>query len=277
MQKKNYFPNITQAIVIVFLIFILQIGLSFTSGLLDRLLNINISETSTGIALINLISIGIVLFIFTRHSEDNPKEIFSLTSFPVKTIFPLILTVMGAGILISEIDNLFRMILPAPECFSQIMSQLTSGKSLWGSILALVIVAPITEEILVRGLFLNGFLKNYSVKKAVVFSAILFAFLHGNPWQLFGAFILGILFGWLVVETGSLLPGIIAHMFNNLLPILASQTGLKIVGYTTKMDNSSLQPLWFDGIGIILTAMGIWLLYRIFSEKNPKNLEAKQT
>jgi membrane protease YdiL (CAAX protease family) len=49
------------------------------------------------------------------------------------------------------------------------------------AVFILVIMAPLTEETLCRGLILNGFLKNYSRRKAMIVSALLFALLHLNP------------------------------------------------------------------------------------------------
>ena len=117
------------------------------------------------------------------------------------------LTVIGTSILISEADNLLRTFLPPPAWFSDYLKSLVSAEiSLWGSILSLVVVAPLTEELLVRGLILRGFLSHYSTRKAILASAIFFGVLHLNPWQFIGATVLGILFAWWFVQTRSMLP-----------------------------------------------------------------------
>ena len=52
---------------------------------------------------------------------------------------------------------------------------------------------------------------------AVVLSAAFFSLMHMNPAQMPGSFIMGLLFGWMAYRTGSLLPGIVGHVFNNSL------------------------------------------------------------
>ena len=57
------------------------------------------------------------------------------------------------------------------------------GGPLWGALLAVVIVAPLTEELLFRGVILRGLLLHYSAPKAVIASSLMFGLVHLNPWQ----------------------------------------------------------------------------------------------
>ena len=50
---------------------------------------------------------------------------------------------------------------------------------------------------------------------AIVVSALIFGVIHLNPVQTVFGFLYGLLLGWLAWRTGSLLPGIFAHMANN--------------------------------------------------------------
>ena len=68
----------------------------------------------------------------------------------------------------------------------------------------LVCVSPaIFEEFLFRGVILNG-LKKYGKHMAVFVSAFFFMIMHGGPDQTIHQFILGIVFGYVFVETKSL-------------------------------------------------------------------------
>ena len=79
-----------------------------------------------------------------------------------------------------------------------------------------VIAAPVCEEILCRGIILEGLLRNgHSSRNAILWSAFIFAALHMNPWQGVAAMAIGCLAGWLYVETRSLLPCIFIHFLNN--------------------------------------------------------------
>ena len=77
--------------------------------------------------------------------------------------------------------------------------------------IAISIVAPITEELMFRGIILRGFLLNYSKIKSVILTAFLFAFIHLNPLQFFGAFLFGIFAAIIILNTKNLLLTIYFH------------------------------------------------------------------
>ncbi len=88
-------------------------------------------------------------------------------------------------------------------------------------ILMTVILAPILEEILFRGIIMKGMINN-NVKPvtAIIVSALIFGAVHFNPWQFAGAFLLGLVLGLVYYKTKSLLMSILLHAFNNLLSAL---------------------------------------------------------
>ena len=90
--------------------------------------------------------------------------------------------------------------------------------------LSLVIIAPLFEEILYRGLVLDVFFERYGKWTAIIISSILFAIAHSfNEEPLFavlGALWSGLVYGYLRIETRSLLPGLLLHSVWNLHIVL---------------------------------------------------------
>lgn len=80
--------------------------------------------------------------------------------------------------------------------------------------LAVVICAPIFEEILFRGPILAQNLK-YGAFFASVISGILFGLIHQNHDQMFFATVLGFIFCFIDIKAGSIIPSIVAHMAVN--------------------------------------------------------------
>ena len=105
-------------------------------------------------------------------------------------------------------------LLPMPKFFDRLILQLLSDHSL-PAILMLVIAAPICEELLFRGIILNGLLKRYSPQKAIMWSAIIFGVVHLNPWQFIAAVALGLFMGWIYYRTGSLFATMFIHFVAN--------------------------------------------------------------
>ena len=86
----------------------------------------------------------------------------------------------------------------------------------WGY-LAIGLLAPLSEEIVLRGAVLKELLKSpkLSPRAAIAISAVFFALIHMNPAQMLHAFLIGLLLGWMYWRTGSILPGVAYHWANN--------------------------------------------------------------
>lgn len=85
-----------------------------------------------------------------------------------------------------------------------------------------VITAPIVEEIVFR-YFLYRSLKNFcSLQSAMLWSAIIFAILHGNAGCLFGLIAVGYGLAMIYEKYGSIIPCICAHGLFNLFTILVT-------------------------------------------------------
>ncbi|MFC1509263.1 lysostaphin resistance A-like protein [Candidatus Omnitrophota bacterium] len=268
-DSKIHYPDIRQAIWLLVIVFLLASLLSIPVAVIGDI------DNPASIAVINLMAIGIVLKRGLKKINVPIKNVFPCTMINTSFYLPMFFTVVGMGILLSEIDNLFQSVFPAPKFLTDIFVDIASGQtSLWGSALFLVIVAPLTEELLFRGFILHGFLSHYTVRKSILASAILFGLFHINPWQLTSTIILGIIFAWWFVRTGSLLPCLFGHALHNSIPLIVMRIfPQEIKGLTTLPSKGivEFQPLWLDFTGLILAGLGLWILTRMFrdTEVNP--------
>jgi membrane protease YdiL (CAAX protease family) len=91
----------------------------------------------------------------------------------------------------------------------------------------------------------------------VVASAI-FGIVHLNPIQVFYAFFLGLVFGWLYYRTGSLMPCIVGHVLNNSLAALTMCLGIEEVEIAEELSASS------EVISVVLcAAIAVFMAYLI--------------
>ena len=111
-------------------------------------------------------------------------------------------------------DLLQRLVEIPNDMTDKEMDQLTNGIA---GIIDTGFLTPVAEELLCRGAILGVLLKMMPRRPwiAIVVSALIFGAIHLNPVQTVFGFLYGLLLGWLAWRTGSLLPGIIAHMANN--------------------------------------------------------------
>lgn len=87
-----------------------------------------------------------------------------------------------------------------------------------------VIIAPITEELLFRGLILRTFQRTGRTF-AIVASSMLFALIHGNFIQSIPTFFIGLVLGYVTMRCGSVLPAILIHLVNNGYVMLLDELG----------------------------------------------------
>lgn len=92
----------------------------------------------------------------------------------------------------------------------------TSFVSFLFQVLVVAIFPAICEETTHRGLLLNGF-STLGIKRAVIFSSVLFGLMHLNINQFFYATVLGFIIAVSVIASKSILPAMIIHFMNNFL------------------------------------------------------------
>lgn len=97
-------------------------------------------------------------------------------------------------------------------------SQMKGALRYWvaaGVAFTAVVMAPIAEEVLFRGLLYNFLRRHLDRWTAACASALLFSFVHGVLADQWALFVLGLLLTWVYERTGRLLPGVILHATNN--------------------------------------------------------------
>jgi membrane protease YdiL (CAAX protease family) len=86
--------------------------------------------------------------------------------------------------------------------------------------MSVVVVAPIVEEILFRGLIYGALEKRFRVSGALVVSSILFALVHLQVVYFIPIFCLGLVLGWARWKANSLGLPIVLHILNNGLALI---------------------------------------------------------
>lgn len=96
------------------------------------------------------------------------------------------------------------------------------------------IVAPLAEEIFFRGFLYGGLRARLGVRWAIVVTSLFFAALHFSFEVLIPILVLGIFLAILYELTGSLYPGMILHVSNNLIALIvyfiAKAVGVPLTG-----------------------------------------------
>ncbi|ADY55986.1 Abortive infection protein [Syntrophobotulus glycolicus DSM 8271] len=95
-----------------------------------------------------------------------------------------------------------------------------TGVNLVINLLAIVVVAPLVEETLFRGLLFGSLFPYFGKWVSIVVSSALFSALHFDPVGFFPRFVLGICLGYLYVKNDSLFPAMGLHGLNNFVALM---------------------------------------------------------
>ncbi len=90
-------------------------------------------------------------------------------------------------------------------------------------LLAMALAPAICEELAFRGFILSGFRHMGHRRSAVLLSAVFFGVTHGILQQSISATAVGMVLGYLAVQTGSLLPCVLFHFTHNSLLLIAGR------------------------------------------------------
>lgn len=114
--------------------------------------------------------------------------------------------------------------------------------SFWIMFFFVAVTAPVFEELIFRRLLLYP-LRKHGDWFAIIITALLFGFYHGNFDQMPYAFVVGMLFALLAVNTNSVIPSMALHVLNNTLVTLSqyltevtgeTEPALSIANYTSE-------------------------------------------
>lgn len=123
------------------------------------------------------------------------------------------------------------------------------------------LIAPVTEELLMRGFALKN-LSRVSQRFGILMTAFLFGVIHENVPQFLLSFPLGILLGYITIRHNSVVPAIIVHIAVNTVSIVIDLLHTVLPGDTYRIANMAYM------LGIL--ALGsVAALYLCFTERLP--------
>ena len=274
MKMSKTYPSVKNAILLCLLFLGIQIAMGLLLGVVIGIMGISNESVFYGILtiLLQLISFGVVILIGFKKSKQKFNDVFKFNKVSLDVGIAIIIFMIGFVILLSELDNILNYFLPMPVFLMNVFETIMAKQIFVLSIILVGIIPAFTEEMFFRGIILNGFKENYSERKAIIISALLFGIIHLNPWQFISAFIIGLFSAWICIKTKSIILSIYIHIFNNIMSVIALKYRevIPIKGFNTAYSERTFQPIWFDIIGIIISVLGIILLIK--NIKKAKNV-----
>jgi sodium transport system permease protein len=217
---------------------------------------------------------------------------FVLTRNPAKTLllrrssWPVLLASLGLAVAVHPLNLAMQSLLqwlypPAPktmEALTRVQTAVNLAPHWWMVLLLVALLPAICEELAFRGFILSGLRHTGHKWRAILLSALFFGITHQVVQQSAGAFVLGILIGYVAVQTGSLWPGLLFHLTHNSLVWLLSERGrfagswwARAAQWIEEATDKYPSLGWFTLLGAALLLL--WLLGWFSRLKYPRTRE----
>ncbi|MBW8323707.1 MAG: CPBP family intramembrane metalloprotease [Prolixibacteraceae bacterium] len=255
-MKKRFPSNIIQSILLLF------IGLAFTT-LLFSFKEQLLKESSKEIYEIVVGSVfGVIGFLLALliNIRNGFSLSFSCHIAVNRDLLIILLTVISYQLVISPIIN-FLSIYFSPNHTAVI----NIGFIYY---LGAILIGPIVEELMFRGIILNGMLDNYkNSRKAIILSALIFGLIHVKIIQVIPALFWGLVFGYFFYRTKSILLCILLH-------VTANASGLASDIFNHDNLNSSLLSIYNEySLTIYSISTIVFILCGFYLFGTQKNLK----
>ena len=172
-----------------------------------------------GVELTNLLIILYFIFKLRNYTSEFWAEISDIFS---KISFKHILFIVLANICFSYgmlyLSNLIIHVIPPNSFLSFFIPVKSIYLGFFGilSFISIILVSPIAEELIFRGIFLNKLRLIVPTVFAILISSLLFASLHSFG-SIFSAFIFAVCMAILYLKSENIFVPILGHFLNNLI------------------------------------------------------------
>lgn len=176
--------------------------------------------------------LGILLFWWLFYKKCRKKKVSVWEEATIDFAEPdlrLAVSCLLLGISAALFVSSFLTLMPLPagimNAYRTDSGKIFSGNDRALVILMLVVLSPLTEEVLFRGMMLNRLLGFFSDRTAVLISAGIFALCHVNPvWMLY-SFFSGVLLAQIALKKDNILYSVFLHMGFNMPAVIAASVG----------------------------------------------------
>jgi membrane protease YdiL (CAAX protease family) len=155
---------------------------------------------------------AVLISAFAFHERAALRSALGLVERPL----PLLKTPLVLATSILLVSGYFALLERLGVPFVRYTDEmLEAGWPVWTAYLAVSIYPAVFEELAFRGIILRRLQQALGATEAWLVQAAMFSVLHLLPFIFPSHFVLGLVFGWLRLKSGSLYPGMIAHALWN--------------------------------------------------------------
>lgn len=230
------------------------------------------AQMSPAMMLLALLVANVLIIIASILIRGKGFKLPFRLGLPKGVLVKVTLLSMLAMVPLMYLVNIMTELLDLPDIMKdQFEAMSLSPWAIW----VIALIAPVAEELCFRYGICESMLESRLKDKVkpnqwawitIGVSAIVFAVIHMNPAQMLGAFAFGLFFGWLYMQTRSIWPVMLCHIFNNMLAVVI----MRVFPSDTKLMDFTPEPWTLAGAiaGFAVVAVFcIWMLCRVLGKQ----------
>lgn len=222
----------------------------------------NFANSGVGYLISSLVLYFVMFMVFFKFNKNKSNNITSKFSFKKLIIYTLI--AIAVFFLVSPIVNwLSHYLTKAGFEPSVIPYELTTGNYII-SIISLVLLPAICEELLFRGLIFKG-LKKHGKILSCTLTALLFGIYHMSIFQTVYPLVFGLILCVIMYNENNIIYCIVAHAVNNFLALTTQYLNTNLITFNV---------VWLCVLFVVFVAIIACTILAL--KHNSKNKETKQ-
>ena len=218
-----------------------------------------------------LVVIATPALLMTVMLTRSPRKTLLLNRPPWLAVPAALLLALLLHPVVAALQILVTRLYPVDSGIVELLAGLFKGEHpLWQLLLVFAVAPAIAEELAFRGFILSGFRRSGHKWRAIVISSLFFGMTHGIFQQSLVAILLGVVIGYIAVQSGSILPAMLYHMLHNALRISLPQFASDALDRYPRLDwlvqNVSAEGISYHpgvvGVGAIGAAAILYWFHR---------------
>ena len=212
-------PSVAEAVLCGVLILVIKFFLGFALAAPSDFAGL--AKTAVVTQLVVVLTPALLMTIMLTSS---PRKTLLLTRAPRWALPAAALLALFVHPLANLLQQAVLKLYPINNEIAEQLESLFEGSfSIWAMLLVIGVLPAICEELAFRGFILSGFRHLGHKWRAIIFSSVFFGLTHAIFQQSVITTLIGMLIGYLAVQTGSLWPGIVFHITHNSLAMLSGR------------------------------------------------------
>jgi sodium transport system permease protein len=220
LRDREATPNFSEAMFCGLLILMIKFFLGFAvrapEGVHDFIVLASVTQ------LVVVLTPALFMTIMLTRS---PAQTLLLRRPPWFAPIAAVLLAVALHPTVNLLQSVIMRVYPLNEQLAEALHRMESGFSdnLWPMLLVVGVLPAICEELAFRGFILSGFRRLGHKWTAIVLSSIFFGATHAIFQQSLVALLVGVVIGFMAIQSGSLLPGVLFHIVHNSMALIVQQ------------------------------------------------------